>query len=212
GAAVEAVRAGVDVLLVCHHAAVQHRVLDALVAAARKGHLSEERLRDAHARIDALVQRFVRPAEDRITELGSAEHRRMVEDLGLGTPAVAGRDPTVRRDAAGWGPPTPGRPVGRGRPGAAPAGAARRGAPCASARASWCPLPASRPMPGAPEPPVPDWSFGPAEPVGGQPGARGVSPDGGPPLGLRGGGDDVAPPRSAAGPEGFRSQAPKARA
>ena len=36
-AAVDAVRAGVDVLLVCHHAAVQHRVLDALVAAARKG-------------------------------------------------------------------------------------------------------------------------------------------------------------------------------
>jgi beta-glucosidase-like glycosyl hydrolase len=53
--------AGVDVLLVCHHAAVQHRVLDALVAAARKGHIPEERLRDAHARIDLLVQRFVRP-------------------------------------------------------------------------------------------------------------------------------------------------------
>jgi len=101
-AAVEAVRAGVDVLLVCHHAAVQQRVLDALVAAARNGRLSEERLLDAHARIDALVQRFVRPAEDRVTELGSAEHRRMVEDLGLGTPsAVAGRDPTVRRDAPG---------------------------------------------------------------------------------------------------------------
>ena len=102
-AAVDAVRAGVDVLLVCHHAAVQHRVLDALVAAARAGHLPEERLRDAHARIDALVQRFVRPAEDRVTELGSAEHQRMVEDLGLGaaTAGVAGRDPTVRRDVAG---------------------------------------------------------------------------------------------------------------
>jgi len=101
-AAVDAVRAGVDVLLVCHHAAVQHRVLDALVAAARRGHLPEERLRDAHARIDLLVQRFVRPAEDRAGELGSAEHRRVVEELALASPvAVTGRDPTTRPDAPG---------------------------------------------------------------------------------------------------------------
>ncbi len=73
-AAVEAVRAGVDVLLVCHHPAVQHRVLDALVDATRKGHISDQRLREAHARIDVLVQRFVRPAEDRVdrARLGGA--------------------------------------------------------------------------------------------------------------------------------------------
>jgi len=102
-AAVEAVRAGVDVLLVCHHAAVQHRVLDALVEAARKGHLPEERLRDAHRRIDVLVQRFVRPAEDRVGELGSAKHRQLLDDLALGTrpTAVAGRDPTSRPDTPG---------------------------------------------------------------------------------------------------------------
>ncbi|HZJ56546.1 MAG TPA: beta-N-acetylhexosaminidase [Myxococcaceae bacterium] len=102
-AAVEAVRAGVDVLLVCHHAAVQHRVLDALVAAARSGQIPEERLRDAHARIDVLVQRFVRPAEDRLAELGSPEHRRRVEEVALGSPpaVVAGRDPTARPDAPG---------------------------------------------------------------------------------------------------------------
>jgi beta-N-acetylhexosaminidase len=102
-AAVEAVRAGVDALLVCHHAAVQHRVLDALVEAARKGHLSEDRLRDAHARIDLLVQRFVRPPEDRVAELGSPEHRRLAEELALGTRAgaVAGRDPTTRPETPG---------------------------------------------------------------------------------------------------------------
>jgi beta-N-acetylhexosaminidase len=101
-AAVDAVRAGVDVLLVCHHAAVQHRVLDALVAAARRGHLTQERLRDAHARIEALVQRFVRSAEDRAGELGSAEHHRLVEQIALGSPAaVSGRDPTARPDAPG---------------------------------------------------------------------------------------------------------------
>jgi len=102
-AAVEAVRAGVDVLLVCHHPAVQHRVLDALVDATRKGHISDQRLREAHARIDVLVQRFVRPAEDRVTELDSVEHRLLVEELALGTAAlqVAGRDPTARHDAPG---------------------------------------------------------------------------------------------------------------
>jgi beta-N-acetylhexosaminidase len=101
-AAVEAVSAGVDVLLVCHHAAVQHRVLDALVAAVRRGQLPEERLRDAHARIDLLVQRFVRPAEDRVGELGSPEHRRMVEELALTSPAVvSGRDPTTRPGTPG---------------------------------------------------------------------------------------------------------------
>lgn len=102
-AAVEAMRAGVDVLLVCHQAAVQHRVLEALVEAARKGHLSEERLRQAHARIDRLVQRFVRPPEDRSDELGSAEHRRMVESLPLVSSAteMAGVDPTSRSDVPG---------------------------------------------------------------------------------------------------------------
>lgn len=102
-AAVEAVRAGVDVLLVCHHAVVQHRVLDALVNAVRNRQLSEERLHEAHGRIDALVRRFVRPPEDRVAELGSAEHGRLVERLALATvpPQVAGPDPTARHDVPG---------------------------------------------------------------------------------------------------------------
>jgi len=96
-AAVDAVRAGVDVLLVCHHAAVQHRVLDALVAAARTGHVSEERLREAHGRIEQLVQRFVRGHEDR-----ASEHRRIADEIALPSPAtVSGRDPTARPDAPG---------------------------------------------------------------------------------------------------------------
>jgi beta-N-acetylhexosaminidase len=102
-AAVDAVRAGVDVLLVCHHPAAQHRVLDGLVTAAKTGHISQTRLREAHARIDALVQRFVRPAEDRVTDLGSEEHRRIVSDVDLGArvPQFAGRDPTARPDTPG---------------------------------------------------------------------------------------------------------------
>src|SRR5215472_318363 len=59
-AAVEAVRAGVDVLLVCHHAAVQRRVLDALEAAAASAEIPRARLEEAHRRIDGLMARFAR--------------------------------------------------------------------------------------------------------------------------------------------------------
>jgi len=102
-AAVDAVRAGVDVLLVCHHAEVQRRVLEALVSAAREGRISEERLREAHRRIDGLVRRFVRGPEDRASTLGSPEHRRLVEELGLdaGVARAGDRDPTARHDLPG---------------------------------------------------------------------------------------------------------------
>jgi beta-N-acetylhexosaminidase len=99
-AAVEAVRAGVDVLLVCHHATVQRRVLDALVDAAERGHLTEQRIREAHARIEALVRRFARPPEDVVSALGSAEHRALAEGIGS-LEGLAGRDPTARPDATG---------------------------------------------------------------------------------------------------------------
>lgn len=99
-AAVEAVWAGVDVLLVCHHAAVQRTVLDALETAARRGDISPERLEQAHRRIDALVRRFVRPAEDRVASLGSMEHQRLLDALPWSEPdVVRGPDPTARSDA-----------------------------------------------------------------------------------------------------------------
>jgi beta-N-acetylhexosaminidase len=98
-AAVQAVRAGVDVLLVCHHAAVQRRVLDALEAAARAGTLPHQRLAEAHRRIDALLARFVRPAEDRVATLGSMEHQRLLDALPWSEPdVVRGLDPTARPD------------------------------------------------------------------------------------------------------------------
>jgi beta-N-acetylhexosaminidase len=98
-AAVEAVRAGVDLLLVCHHAQVQRRVLDALVDAVERGHLTEQRFREAQARTEVLVRRFVQPPGDRFATLGSAEHRALAEGVGHGE-ALAGRDPT-RTDATG---------------------------------------------------------------------------------------------------------------
>lgn len=98
-AAVEAVRAGVDLLLVCHHAQVQWRVLDALVEAIERGHLTEQRLREAHARIDFLTRRFVLPPEDRLARLGSSEHHALAEGI-THAEALAGLDPT-HTDATG---------------------------------------------------------------------------------------------------------------
>lgn len=52
-AAILALEAGADMLLVCHTLETQLRMRDAIVAAVRSGRLPEERLRDAHRRLDA---------------------------------------------------------------------------------------------------------------------------------------------------------------
>jgi len=80
-ATVEGARAGVDVFLVCEHADVQRRCLEALVRAVESGLVPRARIAEAHRRIDALVGRFARPAEDRLASLGSEEHRRLAEGL-----------------------------------------------------------------------------------------------------------------------------------
>jgi beta-N-acetylhexosaminidase len=93
-AAVEAVAAGVDVLLVCHRPARQHAVVDALRVAVERGRLPRERLAEARAHLEALL-RWAGPPPDPA----------QVPDL-LRTPAhlalaarlpaqAAGRDPTA---------------------------------------------------------------------------------------------------------------------
>ncbi len=56
-AAVRAVGAGVDALLVCHSIARQHEAIDALAKAVLDGRLVEERVQDARARLQILAQR-----------------------------------------------------------------------------------------------------------------------------------------------------------
>ena len=97
-ATVEGARAGIDVFLVCEHADVQRRCLEALVSAVEAGHVPAARIAEAHRRIDALVGRFARGPEDRVAVLGSAEHRRLAE--GLGTEAGGAPDPTERSAAS----------------------------------------------------------------------------------------------------------------
>jgi beta-N-acetylhexosaminidase len=64
------------------------------VHAVEKGHVSRERIAEAHRRSEALLQRFAQPTAVGVAALGSAEHRRLAE--GLGSDSVDARDPTAR--------------------------------------------------------------------------------------------------------------------
>ena len=59
-AAVRAVSAGVDALLVSHTAEAQHEVIASLAAAVCDGSLSEGRVREARTRLDSLARRHAR--------------------------------------------------------------------------------------------------------------------------------------------------------
>lgn len=54
-AAPGSVAAGVDALLVCHHADVQHRAIDLVRAAVERGRIPRERIAEARSRIERLV-------------------------------------------------------------------------------------------------------------------------------------------------------------
>lgn len=92
-AAPGAVAAGVDALLVCHTAEVQHRAIDLVRAAVEQGRIPGERLAEARARVHRLLA-YAGPPPD----LGRArEALRTSAHLALAAriPALAaGRDPT----------------------------------------------------------------------------------------------------------------------
>jgi beta-N-acetylhexosaminidase len=92
-AAVEGLRAGVDLFLVCHSHRVQRQVISALEEAVASGELPLQAVLDAGQRVARLLGRFVRGPEDLVTSLGSAEHRALA--LGLAAAAAPGRDPTA---------------------------------------------------------------------------------------------------------------------
>lgn len=86
-AAVQAVQAGADMLLVCHTYSQQQAVRDALVAAVQSGRISEERLNQSLTRILALkdkyqVSKTAVSATDAHQVVGSVEHRNLVNSLG----------------------------------------------------------------------------------------------------------------------------------
>jgi beta-N-acetylhexosaminidase len=93
-AAPGAVAAGVDALLVCHRADVQHRAVDLVRAAVEDGRIPRARLAEARARVAGLL-RFAGPPPDpsRVRErLRTQAHLALADRLG---PRAAGRDPTA---------------------------------------------------------------------------------------------------------------------
>ena len=90
----EALRAGVDALLVCHQAALQHRAIDLARGAVESGKVSRERLAEARRRVDALL-RWAGPAPDAgvvRARLRTGEHLALAARI---PPLATGRDPTA---------------------------------------------------------------------------------------------------------------------
>jgi beta-N-acetylhexosaminidase len=92
-AAPGAVAAGVDQLLVCHTAAVQHRTIDLVRAAVETGRISRARLAEATARVEGLLRWAGPPPDPRAVRaaLRTREHLALAETLGG---PGAGHDPT----------------------------------------------------------------------------------------------------------------------
>ncbi len=98
-----AIAAGADAVLVCHSLKLQHDSIESIARGADAGPLARERLAEAAARMEKLLQ-FARPtsAIDPSTaaaHCGTKEHRAFVAQL-FAPPAVAAqRDPTEWRRA-----------------------------------------------------------------------------------------------------------------
>ncbi|MFZ5441769.1 MAG: beta-N-acetylhexosaminidase [Myxococcota bacterium] len=93
-AVVDGLLAGVDAFLVCHHADVQRRAIDALVKAVEQGTVPRARLEEARSRVAALMRRFVHGPEELLSTLGTPAHAALA--AGLSVETFAGRDPTER--------------------------------------------------------------------------------------------------------------------
>lgn len=98
-AVVRGVNAGVDLFLVCHDAELQHRAIDLLAAAVRRGDVPRERIEQARRRVDALIARWVQPpaTTDWRQVVGCAAHREVIDRVRSAAATWAqapGRDPT----------------------------------------------------------------------------------------------------------------------
>ncbi len=93
-AAPGAVLAGVDALLVCHAAEVQHRAIDLVRRAVEDGRIPPERIAEARGRIAALL-RYAGPPPDPAlarARLRTGPHLALAARI---PPLAAGRDPTA---------------------------------------------------------------------------------------------------------------------
>jgi beta-N-acetylhexosaminidase len=76
--------AGIDLFMVCHTHELQHRAIDVLIDASKRGSLPRDRIEQSNRRLDSLFKRFVRPAKDwdeRTTVIGCDAHRASISGL-----------------------------------------------------------------------------------------------------------------------------------
>jgi beta-N-acetylhexosaminidase len=94
-ACVQALAAGVDLFLVCHHAAVQRACIEGVAAAVESGALPRARFDDARERVRMLAVRFAQgPETGGLEALESPEHQALASKLLHA--GDAGHDPTER--------------------------------------------------------------------------------------------------------------------
>ena len=93
-AAPGAVAAGVDALLVCHTAALQHRAIDLVRAAVESGRIPLGRIAEARARIERLLRFAGPPPDPRAARAGlrTPAHLSVARRI---PPHATGRDPTL---------------------------------------------------------------------------------------------------------------------
>jgi beta-N-acetylhexosaminidase len=93
-AAPGAVAAGVDALLVCHTADVQHRAIDLVRAAVEDGRIPRARIEEATARVGRLL-RFAGPEPDPRLARAALRSREHLAIAARVPPLATGRDPTL---------------------------------------------------------------------------------------------------------------------
>jgi len=95
---VRGLNAGVDAFLCCHTPETMHRAIDAVANAVARGHVPEYRLEQALERLSVFTMRWAAPPTFDMSQVGSAEHRAVVERIVLRAGASASvppPDPTV---------------------------------------------------------------------------------------------------------------------
>jgi beta-N-acetylhexosaminidase len=96
-----AIAAGADAVLVCHTLELQHGAIESIARAANAGPLARERLAEAAARMDKLLE-FARPPSavdprSAASHCGTPEHRAFVEKLAVPAAVAEHPDPTEWR-------------------------------------------------------------------------------------------------------------------
>lgn len=93
---IRCVNAGVDLLMICHNHKLQHRAIDLLTRAVVRGDVPQERLVESNRRLDALMEKYVRPSIEgsSLSILASAEHRTIASRVAQLSAAPLSKDPT----------------------------------------------------------------------------------------------------------------------